>query len=83
MATPDSNCPECHGDPRGFLGLTGYTPCKSCNELPMSGFEKDRATYDLANVLEAMANRPVVVPDDDVPSSKIQWDAWNDSELKS
>ena len=51
-----SDCPECHGDPRGFLGFMGYTPCKTCN-----------------------VQEPA--PTEEVPD-KIQWDAWNDEELK-
>jgi len=65
MNQPDPNCPECHGDPRGVLGLNDYSPCKKCNDLPMSGFEKDRATHKLAEELERVASRPRTAPDDE------------------
>lgn len=60
---PDPNCEECHGDPKGVLGLHFYTPCTTCNDLPMTGFEKDRATHDLVRELEK-PKKAVVVPDD-------------------
>jgi hypothetical protein len=60
---PDPNCDECHGDPKGVLGLNAYTPCKTCNDLPLNGGEKDRATYDLVRELEKSKKR-VPVPDD-------------------
>jgi len=44
-------CTYCNDDPRGVLGLNSYSPCPHCNDLPMSGPQKDRAVYDLARVL--------------------------------
>lgn len=46
-------CDTCKDDPRGVLGLNSYSACPECNILPMTGAEKDRATYDLVRVLEA------------------------------
>lgn len=57
MNKPDPNCDECGGDPKGVLGLNAYTPCKTCNPLPMSGGEKDRAAYDLRRALEKNSPR--------------------------
>lgn len=45
-------CNTCKDDPRGVLGLNSYRPCPDCNDLPLNGFEKDRAVYDLRPVLE-------------------------------
>jgi len=44
-------CKHCKDDPRGVLGLNSYSPCPDCNDIPMSGAQKDRAVYDLARVL--------------------------------
>lgn len=63
MNKPDPNCEECGGDPNGVLGLHFYTPCTTCNNLPMTGQQKDRATYDLVRELEK-PKKAVVVPDD-------------------
>ena len=57
MRKPDPNCPECRGDPRGVLIFNDYSPCKRCNDLPMSGFEKDRAVHELARELEKPSPR--------------------------
>lgn len=46
-------CATCKDDPRGVLGLNMYSPCPDCNDLPLNGFEKDRAVYDLIPFLEA------------------------------
>jgi hypothetical protein len=63
--TPNPNCEECGGDPKGVLGFNAYTPCKTCNDLPLNGGEKDRATYDLRRELEKEKKR-VIVPDDEL-----------------
>lgn len=47
-------CMTCKDDPKGVLGLNSYRACPDCNDLPMTGFEKDRAVYDLRPVLEAV-----------------------------
>lgn len=51
MSNP--KCKTCNDDPRGVLGLNSYSPCPSCNDLPMSSAQKDRAVYDLARILTA------------------------------
>lgn len=47
-----SKCSTCKGDPRGVMGLNQWALCPDCNDIPMNGAQKDRATYDLNNVLE-------------------------------
>lgn len=58
-----NKCKSCKGDPRGVLGFDSYSPCPDCNDLPLSGSQKDRAVYDLARVLEALVVA-VNTPDD-------------------
>jgi len=50
-------CKTCNDDPRGVLGLNQYGACPTCNDLPMSGPQKDRAVYDLIRVLEKPSPR--------------------------
>ena len=45
------NCTYCKDDPRGVLGMNFYSICPHCNDVPMSGAQKDRAAYDLAVAL--------------------------------
>ena len=61
-------CKHCNDDPRGVLGLNQYTACPSCNELPLSGPQKDRAVYDLARALDKPSPR-AGRPDDDAQRS--------------
>jgi len=49
-----TKCNTCNDDPRGVLGLNSYRPCPDCSGAPMTGFEKDRAVYDLRPALEAV-----------------------------
>ena len=58
MGTRIYKCDTCKDDPRGVLGFNSYGPCPDCNDLPMSGPQKDRAAYDLARILD----RPFVKP---------------------
>jgi hypothetical protein len=44
-------CHTCKDDPKGVLGLNQYRPCPDCNDLPMSSAQKDRAAYELNQVL--------------------------------
>lgn len=57
-------CSTCKDDPKGVLGLNSYRPCPDCGDVPMTGFEKDRAVYDLRRVLEQPVVR-VNQPDDE------------------
>ena len=53
--TKTYKCNTCKDDPKGVLGLNSYRPCPDCGgDVPMTGFEKDRAVYDLRPVLEAV-----------------------------
>lgn len=53
-------CDTCKDDPRGVLGLNSYSPCPDCNDLPMTGPQKDRAAYDLARILKEPYVKPNV-----------------------